>query len=77
VATDISGHRCSVVDGVTGVLAPEDRLGETLAAVLTDGPRRERLGAAALVRARTRTWDAAALGALQVLHAAVAEHTGR
>jgi len=77
VATDISGHRCSVVDGVTGVLAPEDRLGETLAAVLTDGPRRERLGAAALVRARTRTWDAAALGALQVLHATVAEHAGR
>jgi len=29
------------------------------------------------VRARTRTWDAAALGALQVLHAAVAEHAGR
>ena len=27
VATDISGHRCSVVAGVTGLLAPEDDLG--------------------------------------------------
>ena len=27
VATDISGHRCSVVDGVTGVLAPPGDLG--------------------------------------------------
>ena len=34
VATDISGHRCSVVDGVTGVLASEDRLAAALAAVL-------------------------------------------
>jgi glycosyltransferase involved in cell wall biosynthesis len=77
VATDISGHRCSVVDGVTGVLAPADRLAATLAAVLTDGPRRERLGAAALVRARTRTWDASALGVLRVLHQVVDEHTRR
>src|SRR5690606_22707450 len=34
VATDIRGHRSSVVDGVTGVLAPPDRLGGTLADVL-------------------------------------------
>jgi glycosyltransferase involved in cell wall biosynthesis len=77
VATDISGHRCSVVDGVTGVLAPEALLGEALAAVLTDGPRRERLGAAALVRARTRTWDSSALGALRVFHQVVDERTRR
>jgi glycosyltransferase involved in cell wall biosynthesis len=77
VATDISGHRCSVVDGVTGVLAPEAQLADALAAVLTDGPRRERLGAAALVRARTRTWEAAALGVLRVFHQVVDEHTRR
>ena len=34
VATDIRGHRCSVVDGRTGVLAPPERLGEALATVL-------------------------------------------
>ena len=77
VATDISGHRCSVVDGVTGVLAPETRLAGTLAAVLTDGPRRERLGAAALARARTRTWDVSALGVLRVFHQVVDEHARR
>ena len=77
VATDISGHRCSVVDGVTGVLASEDQLAAALAAVLTDEPRRERLGAAALVRARTRTWEASALGVLRVFHQVVDERTRR
>ena len=72
VATDIAAHRCSVVDGVTGVLAPPERLGATLAEVLGDAARRERLGAAALARARTLTWDASALGVLRVFHGAVA-----
>ena len=40
VATDVSGHRSSVVDGVTGVLTPLDRLGETMADVLLDDDRR-------------------------------------
>ena len=39
VATDVSGHRSSVVDGVTGVLAPLERLGETMADVLLDDRR--------------------------------------
>jgi glycosyltransferase involved in cell wall biosynthesis len=76
VATDISGHRCSVVDGVTGVLAPPTRLGATLAEVIADEERRGRLAAAAVARARTLTWDASARGALAVLHRAVAEHAG-
>ena len=58
VATDISGHRCSVVDGVTGLLAAPADLGDALAAVLGDDDLRRRLGAAALARARTLTWDA-------------------
>ena len=29
VATDVTGHHSSVIDGVTGVLAPLDRLGDT------------------------------------------------
>jgi glycosyltransferase involved in cell wall biosynthesis len=74
VATDIRGHRCSVVDGTTGVLAPPDRLGEALVQVLGDDALRQRLGDAALARARTLTWDASALGILKVFHRVV---TGR
>ncbi len=47
VATDIRGHRSSVVDGKTGLLAAPERLGETLRSVLVDHAVRERLGAAA------------------------------
>jgi glycosyltransferase involved in cell wall biosynthesis len=65
VATDIRGHRSSVVDGETGVLAPADALGRALADVLGDGERRAALGRAALARARTLTWDASALGILR------------
>lgn len=67
VATDIPGHRCSVVDGVTGVLAPPERLGTALADVLGNQERRERLADAALARARTLTWSASAAGLLSVL----------
>jgi glycosyltransferase involved in cell wall biosynthesis len=68
VATDIRGHRSSVVDGVTGVLAPLERLGDALADALLDDARRDELGRAALDRARTLTWDATAAGVLGVLH---------
>ena len=68
VATDVSGHRSSVVDGVTGVLAPLDRLGETLADVLLDHDRRSALATAALARARTLTWEASARGILAAVH---------
>jgi glycosyltransferase involved in cell wall biosynthesis len=71
VATDISGHRSSVVNGVTGVLVPLERLGETLADLLLDDKRRETMAAAALARAHTLTWDASARGILAALHAQV------
>ena len=71
VATDIRGHRSSVVAGVTGVLAPVEELGDTLATVLLDHPLRQRLADAALARAQTLTWDAAALAILRALHAQV------
>jgi glycosyltransferase involved in cell wall biosynthesis len=67
VATDIRGHRCSVVDGTTGVLAPPERLGDALAELLTDHDRRTRMARAAQERAVTLTWDASALGLLRVL----------
>jgi glycosyltransferase involved in cell wall biosynthesis len=75
VATDIRGHRCSVVDGSTGVLAPPERLGDALADVLLDADLRCCLATAALARSRTLTWDASALGLLRVFHRVVM--TGR
>lgn len=71
VATDVNGHRSSVIDGVTGVLVPLERLGDTIAEVLLDGPRREALADAALTRARTLTWEASARGVLTGLHSRV------
>ena len=68
VATDINGHHSSVVDGSTGVLVPLDRLGDAMADVLLDHPRREAMAEAALTRARTLTWEASARGVLQGLH---------
>jgi len=71
VATDVNGHRSSVIDGVTGVLVPLDRLGNTIAEVLLDGSRRTALADAALIRARTLTWEASARGVLAGLHGQV------
>jgi glycosyltransferase involved in cell wall biosynthesis len=71
VATDIRGHRSSVVAGSTGLLVPPDRLGETIAATLRDHERRSSLAAAALSRAKTLTWEASALGLTECLHAEV------
>ena len=71
VATDINGHRSSVVDGVTGVLVPLERLGDTIADVLLDDASRQQLAAGALARAQTLTWDASAAGILRGLHGEV------
>jgi glycosyltransferase involved in cell wall biosynthesis len=71
VATDIRGHRSSVVSGVTGLLVDPALLGTTIADVLTDEHRRQAMTAAALARARTLTWDASALGITSCLHAEV------
>jgi glycosyltransferase involved in cell wall biosynthesis len=67
VATDIAGHRCSVIDGVTGVLTPIESLGERIADLLLDDNRRATLGAQALARARSLSWDSAAAGLLAAL----------
>ncbi|MEO8264654.1 MAG: glycosyltransferase family 4 protein [Ilumatobacteraceae bacterium] len=77
VATDVSGHRSSVLDGVTGVLAPLDQLGDTIADVLLDSERRSTLAAAALTRAQSLTWDASARGILAALHGQVMRHARR
>ena len=67
VATDISGHRCSVVDGVTGILTPPAGLGAALADVLLAHDRRAALRRAGLARAATLTWESSARGLLEVL----------
>jgi len=71
VATDIRGHRSSVVDGVTGVLAPPHLLGTTIADVVNDPERLRSLGARALERTGRLTWDASALGLTAALHGEV------
>lgn len=74
VASDINGHRSSVVDGITGLLAPVDQLGDRLAEVLTSSVLRDRLARAAEDRATRLTWDASATGISRVLHEVVATH---
>ena len=76
VATDIRGHRSSVLDGETGLLAAPDQLGDAIARVLTDHELRARLGDAAERRVRAMTWDATAAGVLSVLHRAAVTPDG-
>jgi glycosyltransferase involved in cell wall biosynthesis len=77
VATDIRGHRSSVVAGRTGLLVEPALLGSTIRELLVDHGRLEQLAQAALARARTLTWDNSTLGLTRVLHAAVREHPSR
>jgi len=78
VATDIRGHRSSVVDGTSGVLVPPEALGSTIADVLSDPERLDRLRSGALGWAGQLSWDASALGVTKALHAeVVAAQRGR
>ena len=72
VATDIRGHRSSVVDGVTGLLAEPDGLADAMVRVLTDDGLRRRLGDAAQRRVSVMSWDATAAGVLAQLEREVA-----
>ena len=76
VATDINGHRSSVVAEQTGRLVPQDRLGSAIADLLADDPLRERFADAAVARARTLTWEASALGLTRCLHTEVLRSGG-
>ncbi len=69
------GTRESVVDGVSGELASDDRdLVERVVALLTDPARRERLGAGARDMAGRFSWTRAADVVEQTLVAAIADH---
>ena len=67
VATDIRGHRSSVVDGESGILVPLPQLGPTIADVLRDDGRRARLAQGALRRASALSWDDCAAAILAKL----------
>lgn len=75
VVTDIAGHRDAVVDSVTGTLVPfdeaalPDRLGDALAALLTDPERRRRMADAAAGHAAGFTWRATATRLMAILAA--------
>ncbi len=69
VATDIAGHRDAVRHDISGILLPATPgdLGAALARVLGDTALRQRLGAGAISRATTLSWEATALGVMRVL----------
>ncbi|MEZ5169425.1 MAG: glycosyltransferase family 4 protein [Acidimicrobiia bacterium] len=70
VVTDIAGHRDAVQDGVTGLLAPTaDDLADGVSRLLDDGALRERLGIAALERARELSWSETARASMEILAA--------
>ena len=75
VATDISGHRCSVLHEKTGILCPLEMMGERIADVLTDEKLRNGLSKRAESRARSLTWDAVAAGVLRPLHEQVVQRS--
>ena len=60
-----------------GVLVAPDDLGAALAAVLSDDDLRQRLGTAALARARTLTWDAVGARRPRVLQRVVPDEPRR
>jgi glycosyltransferase involved in cell wall biosynthesis len=63
VATDIAGHRDSVAQGLSGILAGSSaEFTAALTALLTDEALRRQLSNGALTHAATLTWTATALG---------------
>jgi glycosyltransferase involved in cell wall biosynthesis len=73
VATRIAGHTDAVVDGESGILADTDQQLVAAADTLLSGDvERRRMGAAALERAASLSWDATALAAYRTLAEEVA-----
>ena len=76
-ALAVGGLPESIDDGSTGALARDaDELGEKVRAIIADPAERDRLGRAALERARTFTWDAAAQRSIDALEETRAEAPG-
>ncbi len=70
VVTDIAGHRDSVRDGVTGLLASTtEDLTDCVTRLVDDSDLRARLGTAAAERARELSWSDTALHSMEILAA--------
>jgi glycosyltransferase involved in cell wall biosynthesis len=69
VATRITGHVDTVVDGVTGILTESsaESLGDAIERVVVDDELRDLLSTGAVERASRLTWDATAFGIMQAL----------
>lgn len=67
-ATDIFGHRCSVLDGHTGLLSPVETLSDSIVRLLTDHELRRSLADAGVQRARQLSWDVLAADVLRPLY---------
>jgi len=75
VASRVTGHLDTIVDGRTGLLADsDDELATKLARVLGDDALRDDLRRGALEHASQFTWGATALGILEVLADAARRH---
>lgn len=80
IATDVTGLRESVIDGVTGILIPraddpaaeEGQWATTIAGLLGDARRRQRLRRSALDHARQHTWETTARKTSEVYERALA-----
>jgi glycosyltransferase involved in cell wall biosynthesis len=71
LATDIRGHRNSVLHDESGMLVDPDELGDAMASLLTDRERLDQLAAGALRWGRSLTWAQSTLGLTKALHAEV------
>ena len=68
VVSDIAGHRDALTAGVSGFLVdPGDEFVAALVKVLTDTRLRDHMATAAMVRARSLTWDTTAANVLGAL----------
>lgn len=79
VVTRIAGHEDAVLDGVSGVLAADERraLGAAIAQVLGDHALRQRLGRGALDRAAELTWSNTATELMRVVASEVSRRQSR
>jgi len=78
VALAVGGLREAIVDGETGLLAHDlDELTRAVRHLIDDPELRQRLGDAALRRARTFTWESTAATNLALLHSQVAAARSR
>ncbi|MEY3033999.1 MAG: hypothetical protein RLZ86_621, partial [Actinomycetota bacterium] len=77
VATDIFGHRCSVLDGRTGLLSPVEQMSDSIVRLLSDHDLRRSLAEFGVRRARELSWDVLAADVLRPLYRQACEMTRR